>query len=370
MNKEKLIYLAAPYSHKDQEVVDKRSQIIVEVTINLVEQGFKVISPIMYGEMLSAFVELDPEFDYWGDYCLGMLSGCDELWILKLEGWDVSKGVKSEMEFAEANGIPITFAEVEENVDDIADETKFKSFCQEPLISDLDTPAMQFWGRGSREVNLENEANKIVSDMMDMVKKDLGAVPATGEQPKNGESKGFAYGAKMCQDVMIDIETLGTTPGSVILSIAAVRFDMNTGEVSDYITMVIDIQSCLDIGMEVDGDTLMWWMNLDQGAREHLSGATVRIEDGLEALSRFLRDEDKVWGNSARFDFGLLADASTRLGFGLPWNFRNERDVRTLVSFKPEVKDEVVFEGDPHNPLDDCKHQINYCHLIWKFLNS
>ena len=56
-------------------------------------------------------------------------------------------------------------------------------------------------------------------------------------------------------------------------------------------------------------------------------------------------------------------------GETLPWYFRNERDVRTLVSFDPAVKFEIPFTGTIHNPIDDCIHQINYCSKIWKNKN-
>ena len=70
---------------------------------------------------------------------------------------------------------------------------------------------------------------------------------------------------------MIDIETMGNKPGSAIVSIGAVMFDPKNWEDPDkkskfYST--INLQSCLDCGLEVDGSMVYWWMQQSEDARE------------------------------------------------------------------------------------------------------
>ena len=65
-----------------------------------------------------------------------------------------------------------------------------------------------------------------------------------------------------------------------------------------------------------------------------------------------------------------LENAYSKVGNQIPWKFWNERDVRTLVSFAPNVKSEFVFKGVAHNAIDDCKFQIGYCCKIWNKLNN
>lgn len=284
--------------------------------------------------------------------------------------------------------------EENEDLEDITSETEFEKFCNSPFEE--------------HSFDIDKETKNIVDDLMDMVKSDLGAVPLTREVPGDGKDMGFAYGRDLPDSitcvremtveeifldysdilskeqkaayedmlgggfdhVMVDIETLGTEPGCVILSVAAVRFNMETGVISDRFMEVVNIDSCIKLGLGIDGGTLTWWFNQSEEAREHLKGKSDTIKSVLHSLSQFFRSGDQVWGNSARFDLGILADTYKRVGEKLPWNFWNERDVRTLVSFKPEVKSEVVFEGEPHNPVDDCVHQVNYCHLIWRLVNK
>jgi len=171
--------------------------------------------------------------------------------------------------------------------------------------------------------------------------------------------------------LMIDIETLGNRAGCVITSLAAVEFDMNTGETGREFYERIDIQSCLDLGLFVQGNTIKWWFDQTKEAQQELFIDTQNLMKVLYDFKMFvdvLKPANlKVWGNSNRFDLGILAKAYYAGNHKeIPWKFTLERDVRTLVSFLPKIKENEVFVGVKHNPIDDCKHQIKYCTKIWK----
>ena len=72
--------------------------------------------------------------------------------------------------------------------------------------------------------------------------------------------------------LMIDIETLGIniSKNIVILSIAAVEFDLKTGELGREFYERVDIQSCLDLGMKVDASTLFWWLKQNPISKNEL----------------------------------------------------------------------------------------------------
>jgi len=186
--------------------------------------------------------------------------------------------------------------------------------------------------------------------------------------------------------LMVDLETLGLRSTSVILSIGAVMFNIETGEASkqdfDRFHCVIDIDDSLNHGLTIDAITLRWWLNKSKEAKESLNGNT-NLAMALYNFDQFLyrtqyetisalkiahfdyRDEVIVWGNSAKFDLGILANAYNVCGKDKPWRDKNERDVRTLASLRPDIKKECKFEGTKHNPIDDCLHQIKYCSEIW-----
>lgn len=180
----------------------------------------------------------------------------------------------------------------------------------------------------------------------------------------------------MMNHLMIDLETLDRQPTSVILSIGAVEFDLETGETGREFYKLIDLTDSLRRGFTVGAGTLMWWMQQDQKARDLISqteDVSYFVPSALEALSDFIEDTGEdyyVWGNSPVFDLAKLQYHFHKVGLPIPWDFRKERCVRTLVSFKPEIKANMKFEGIKHNPIDDCKHQIKYCSKIWKTLNK
>lgn len=175
--------------------------------------------------------------------------------------------------------------------------------------------------------------------------------------------------------IMVDIETMGNKSHSAIVSIGAVEFDLNTGQTGRTFYTNISLQSCLDAGLRINGDTLMWWMKQDDEARKSLtSGEQAVLAKALYDFSVFIAScggkDCQVWGNSARFDLGILSDAYDAVSLPLPWDFYKERCVRTLVSFAPEIKKSTAFDGVAHDALADCYHQIKYCTQTWKVLNE
>lgn len=175
----------------------------------------------------------------------------------------------------------------------------------------------------------------------------------------------------MMNHLMLDIETMSTQNSAAMLQIAAVEFDILTGETGKEFNVNVNLQSCLDCGLTMEASTVMWWMQQSDEARKSLIKTNpLHLKDALIEFSKFCTKEYEVWGNSARFDCGILQNAYNVCGMEIPWDFRKERCVRTLLSFNPSAKKETPFVGNPHNAIDDCKHQIAYCSAIWAKMNK
>ena len=173
--------------------------------------------------------------------------------------------------------------------------------------------------------------------------------------------------------IMLDLETMGKRSNSVIVSIAAVPFNLETGEISnDVFYERVGFQSCLNLGLKIQASTVLWWMKQNEEARNEICYGADDIQTVIEELNDFfsrLNNNFQIWGNGANFDIGILQDAYHICGYNnLPWKFRNERDVRTLVSLAPHIKKQIINTGISHIPVDDCIFQINYCHAIYKYL--
>ena len=173
---------------------------------------------------------------------------------------------------------------------------------------------------------------------------------------------------------MVDLETMGDVSNSTIVSIGAVEFDINTGEIGRQFYCRVDLQSCLDLGLIVNGKTIYWWLKQNETARLEISKGGDNIITALAKLSNFFNNIDcnydfQIWSNGVRFDISLLSDAYSKAKLSIPWDFHNERDVRTLISFAPKIKEHYPFTGIKHNALHDCIYQIAYCSAIWQKLN-
>jgi len=167
--------------------------------------------------------------------------------------------------------------------------------------------------------------------------------------------------------LMLDIETMGTDPYSSITCIAAVEFNIQTGETGKEFIRYISLQSCFNVGLKAGADTIMWWLEQNEQARlDLIKNEKIDISQALLDFSEFCNNDYEVWGNSPRFDCGLLKDAYTKCNLPICWNFRKERDLRTLVSLKPDIKKNYIFTGTSHNALCDCYNQIGYCVETWK----
>lgn len=106
----KKIYLAAPYSHKDPLVRERRVTKVNKKAAELMMDGHLVFSPLSHSHPISFFCAVDPcDNDFWLRQDLWILAICDEMHILCLGGWYESKGIQTEVRFAIKHGIPIVY---------------------------------------------------------------------------------------------------------------------------------------------------------------------------------------------------------------------------------------------------------------------
>jgi len=159
---------------------------------------------------------------------------------------------------------------------------------------------------------------------------------------------------------MVDLETLGTAPGSVIVSIGAVKLGEHL--VSESLYLPVDPRSCEAAGMTMDAETVLWWLRKEGAARKEICRGGLPLREALERLAQWLRVEEEVeiWGNGASFDPVLLGAAFDAVGIERPWSFKNERCYRTVAALFPEVPRRTG--GTRHNALDDAVGQGR--HLI------
>lgn len=170
--------------------------------------------------------------------------------------------------------------------------------------------------------------------------------------------------------VMIDLETLGTTPDSVFLSIAAVQFDPETGKTGNELCINVDLQSSLNAGRKIDANTIKWWLQQRPEVMKLMFVEPMELTMALTKLRNFiqLNGLTQPWGNSAAFDLGMLTNAYHLYDSPTPWLHWNENCFRTFKNRLPVPKPEKN-EAAAHNPLYDCHYQIGWLHQIYKKYN-
>ena len=104
-----LIYLASPYSHEDPEIRQQRFETVCFVAANLMREGRHVFSPIAHSHPIAVKGDLPLDFSYWEEFDRKMVSACQELWVVRMDGWVESRGVKAEIKIAEEVGIPVRY---------------------------------------------------------------------------------------------------------------------------------------------------------------------------------------------------------------------------------------------------------------------
>jgi len=183
----------------------------------------------------------------------------------------------------------------------------------------------------------------------------------------------------MTKHIMIDLETLSTEPNAVILAIGAVAFDGETGKRdiqrgSSTFYATVKIQSCLDRGMIVEGNTIKWWGDQSAVARTAAFVGSSHIGTALRGLSEFIdkRGEDGnrpcVWGNDSVFDIGILNSAYKACCLESPWAFWKVRCYRTISKLVP--KEFFPWDGGTkHHALHDAEYQTDRLLAIAAKLN-
>lgn len=159
-------------------------------------------------------------------------------------------------------------------------------------------------------------------------------------------------------DVMVDIETLGTSSDATIFQIATVSFDILTGDILDNFNGLADISQ--NEFLNVDGSTLKWWLNTNKELLTELlnngeGSSTELLQDFHKWLTGLTPDSNELclWGNGILFDNKMIQQQLEDIGLFYPINYKNDRDVRTIVDLagaklgitEKELKDQYNDES-------------------------
>lgn len=159
--------------------------------------------------------------------------------------------------------------------------------------------------------------------------------------------------------ISLDLETYDTVPSAVVLSIGAVRFDAQGVRPERYHAVLTGhLHSQLERGRTMGEDTVRWWDQQSQAARDIFSVDHInhmRPIEALEDFARFIGPGATMWGYGADFDCVILQSLYRSFELPLPWDWRNNRCARTLEAVAGKVEVEQI--GVKHCAIDDARTQ-------------
>lgn len=169
----------------------------------------------------------------------------------------------------------------------------------------------------------------------------------------------------MMNHVMVDLETLGTSPDTAFISIGAVKFDPNTGEMdTNTFYKRIDWESATK-SRSIKASTILWWFQQSEAARLEVCKQGEPLTDVLSSFRAWFPEDGVIWGNGSTFDVSILQHAYDE---NPPWKFWAVHDVRTVVALCEGKIDrsQFVFDGEKHNALHDAIYQAKYVSAMWQ----
>lgn len=195
--------------------------------------------------------------------------------------------------------------------------------------------------------------------------------------------------------VVIDIETLGTTPDSIIVDLSAVWFNPNErNDHQDLMNQSFNVKFSVSqqkkLGFNVSKGTLDWWKNQDKKAQKMIMPAKYdhKISEGFDAFKLWCtengiyRKKDVQWFSRGGtvFDFPIIENKFVYItnqevyNDYTPWFFWTVNDVRTVIrtatldfsKTELDVSDALDMESITlHNSIDDCILEAAQLQLVF-----
>lgn len=159
------------------------------------------------------------------------------------------------------------------------------------------------------------------------------------------------------EQIMVDIETLGTVYNSVMVSLGAVKFSIAKG-IIDTFEINIDPMDSRKLGLVIQSDTINWWKTQP---KEISALWRVNPQPLKHAMSEFVKwygnDSLPFWCRGLNFDEPIIRSNLMAVGMVTPWKYHDVNDLRTVGKLLG-VKAENTL--DAHGALNDAINQYNH----------
>jgi hypothetical protein len=175
----------------------------------------------------------------------------------------------------------------------------------------------------------------------------------------------------MATHAMIDIETLGTEPDCVVLSVGAVKFDPFNSQEPHAKTLWrpnVDQQTVAE--RSVLDSTLEWWAKQPQHIQDEAFDEEGRmfIAEFMQDLNKYLVGVDKIWCQGPQFDMVILEHLFKQFNHHMNWAFWQVMDCRTVFNMMP-VDPRKAIQQNLHSADEDAYYQAVCVQQSYKHFN-
>lgn len=109
---DEITYLACPRMHQNVRVMHARHAVANRVAGMLMERGELVFSPISHGHLIG--LERNWSWETWQRFDTAMLHRCARIKLIPISGWEISRGVRDELEIGKNLGVEIVHIDLNE----------------------------------------------------------------------------------------------------------------------------------------------------------------------------------------------------------------------------------------------------------------
>lgn len=105
------IYLASPYTHPSDAVKAMRYEKILNYVSAKTLEGEIIFSPIVHSHPMHVTHGVDGDWDFWSKIDKVFIDNCAKVRVVCMEGWNKSKGIAAEVEYAKQIGKEVEYYE-------------------------------------------------------------------------------------------------------------------------------------------------------------------------------------------------------------------------------------------------------------------
>jgi hypothetical protein len=144
-----------------------------------------------------------------------------------------------------------------------------------------------------------------------------------------------------------------------------------TGELGEKFTYNVSLSLELELGFDVDGATIGWWMGQAMINKCTWMKQEFAPEIAWSKLALFLKGSSFVWSHST-FDAPIIFYHFKKLKIGMPVKYAAWLDLRTLSQMTKGVYSipKQVRPDDAHDALADAVYQAEWASKCYQILKG